>query len=286
MHNENLKYLKDNIKYMGFGESLFPELEQQMQAGPADFRLRLENEFNREKLSASLYFRKSEVSGYYFFNRYEASLERQGHTQKSRIFYLDAGRGVTAKEAYNLLSGRAVYLTMKTNEGSEYHAWVQLDFSQKDKAGNFKMKQYHDNYGYQLAAVLTAYPIKEMQQDDMKNRLIQSLQKGNLQAVMLQGGEREQRGFLEANPRFKSLKVFDQDLNQFTMKELVEIFSVRLLSKTQSADLVKAADAGEAQAEGPVNGNTKKKEIAKVQKEETGSLIQIKKARHKKGLGV
>ena len=39
MNNENLQYLTDSIKYMGFGENLKIELEKNMNYGKADFQL-------------------------------------------------------------------------------------------------------------------------------------------------------------------------------------------------------------------------------------------------------
>jgi hypothetical protein len=44
------------------------------------------------------------------------------------MFYLDNGRTHTAKEVYNLLSGRSVYKKLESNEGNRYKAFVQLDF--------------------------------------------------------------------------------------------------------------------------------------------------------------
>jgi ABC-type uncharacterized transport system permease subunit len=39
MNNENLQYLTDNIKYMGFGETLKAELERNMSEGKGEFQL-------------------------------------------------------------------------------------------------------------------------------------------------------------------------------------------------------------------------------------------------------
>ena len=50
-----------------------------------------------------------------------------------QTFYLNKGKGVTAKEAYNLLEGRAVHKELTTKAGEPYKAWIQLDFENKGK---------------------------------------------------------------------------------------------------------------------------------------------------------
>ncbi len=60
-----------------------------------------------------------------------------------------------------------------------FNAWLQLDFKEKDKNDNFKVKQFHSGYGYELEPVLNRYPIKELANDEEMVRLIKSLEKGN-----------------------------------------------------------------------------------------------------------
>lgn len=97
--------------------------------------------------------------------------------QDTRLFYFTKNSGITAKEAYNLLSGRSVNKDLTNKEGQPYNAWLQLDFNEKDKNDNFKVKQYHQGYGYELEAVLNRYPIKELGNDEEKVKL-KSLEKG------------------------------------------------------------------------------------------------------------
>lgn len=91
----------------------------------------------------------------------------------------------TAKEAYNLLSGRSVNKDLTNKEGQPFNAWLQLDFKEEDKNENFKVKQYHQGYGYELEAVLNKYPIKELSNDEEKVKLMKSLEKGNQERVLL-----------------------------------------------------------------------------------------------------
>ena len=60
------------------------------------------------------------------------------------------------------MNGRAVNKDLTTKEGQKYNAWVQMDFKDTDSNGNFKMKQFHENYGYNIEQALAKLPIKEL----------------------------------------------------------------------------------------------------------------------------
>lgn len=58
-----------------------------------------------------------------------------------------------------------------------------MDFKQTDTSGNFKINQYHQNYGYDLEATLSKHPIKELETPKYKEDLMDSMKKGNLQSA-------------------------------------------------------------------------------------------------------
>jgi hypothetical protein len=87
----------------------------------------------------------------------------------SQTFYLNKGSGFTVKEAYNLLNGRAVNKELTTSEGQNYTAWTQLDFTDKEVNGNYRMKQFHQNYGVDLITTVARLPIKELQNEQQKS---------------------------------------------------------------------------------------------------------------------
>ena len=98
-------------------------------------------EVNKKPFEAVLQFRKSDSSDMYFLNSYHASLERSNGEKVDQTFYLNKGKGITAKEAYNLLEGRAVFKELANKAGYPYKAWLRLDFESKDKNNNHEMKQ-------------------------------------------------------------------------------------------------------------------------------------------------
>jgi hypothetical protein len=213
MNTNNLEFLKEGLKYMGFGDKLNADLEKNISQLPAEFKLNITNEYNKEKMDYKLDFRKSDQTDMYFFNRYEATLKNEDPTkEKSQVFYVTKNHGVTAKEAFNLLSGRAINKDLQSKEGQPFNAWLQLDFSQKDKNNNFTVKQYHTAYGYDLNATLSRYPIKELGTEEDKIKLMQSLEKGNVQQVTFIKDGKEEKMFIEANPQYKSLNLYDSKM--------------------------------------------------------------------------
>lgn len=220
MNQQNFEYLKDQVKYTGFGDGLEKDLKEQLQKQAPEFQLTYRIKIGQDTATTSLHFKKSDKSDMYFFNRYQLSLKPdQGPEKMEQTFYINKGQHITLKEAYNLMHGRAVNKDMLSKEGQVYNAWLQLDFKQTDANGNFKMKQFHQNYGFDLVAALAKYPIKELNQEPDKSRLLESLQKGNRQAVTLVREGQEQKHYIEANPQFKTINIFDSNLQRLNRKQ-------------------------------------------------------------------
>jgi hypothetical protein len=215
MNQKNLDYLKEGLKYLGFGEGLYDKLTENIKQQKDHFQLKTVNEYGPHKVNYSLDFKKGDQSDMYFFNKYTASFKAsETSEEKIQAFYPKKNTGVTAKEAYNLLNGRAVNKDLTNQEGQPYNAWLQLDWSQKDDHGNHKFKMIHQAYGYDLAKELEKHPIKELSDPVTKERLMQSLERGNLHQVTFKKGDREDKMFIEANPQFKTLNVYDDKLKK------------------------------------------------------------------------
>jgi hypothetical protein len=221
MNKDNFEYLKNSLKYLGFGDKLNGDLEQQLNDQPDKFRLLTVGEYARDNVKGEvryvLDFKKSDTTDMYFLNGYRATLKHEDPNQeKTHVFYVNKGSGVTAKEAFNLLEGRSVHNELLNKEGQKYNAWLQLDFSEKDKNDNFKVNMYHQNYGFDLAGTLSKYPIKELTEND-NQVLLKSLAKGNLhQVTFAREGGKEEKMYIEANPQYKSLNVYNSDLQRMT----------------------------------------------------------------------
>jgi hypothetical protein len=266
MNTQNLEFLKDGLKYMGFGDKLHADLEANISKQPTEFNLSLQGEFKRdgvsEKVDYKLDFKKSDQTDMYFFNRYKATLKNDDPTlEKSQTFYITKNSGITAKEAYNLLSGRSVNKDLTNKEGQPFNAWLQLDFTQKDKNENYKVKQYHSGYGYDLEAVVKKYPIKELSADEDRVKLMKSLEKGNLQPVTFLKEGKEEKMNIAANPQFKTLDLYDAKMQK----------QFQGIEKKEPKEPEKSQE---------------KKETQKQEVDEEGEGKKEKKTRKGKGVGV
>jgi hypothetical protein len=163
MNEKNYDYLKDQLKYSGFGEGLQTALKENIETKAPEFQLQHQQKFGQDEIAATLHFKKSSESDMYFFNRYDLSLKNAANKEGvKQTFYVSKENNFTLKEGYNLLDGRAVNKDLATKDNVKYNAWVQLDFKETDRNGNFNVKQYHQNYGYNMEEALVKIPIKEM----------------------------------------------------------------------------------------------------------------------------
>ncbi len=273
MNEQNFQYLKDNIKYMGFGEGMNDALETNLKAGQPEFGLSNKTEVNKKPFEVNLNFRKSDNSDMYFFNNYNASLTRSNGEKVDQTFYLNKGKGITAKEAYNLLEGRAVNKDLTTKEGQSYNAWVQLDFDNKDKRNNFETKQFHENFGYDLKEALSKYPLAELSAPDKEDALMHSLKKGNVQSVTMEKDGATSKMFVEANPQFKNVTVYDANMKRMQKEDLAQYQTAR----AGAGNEMKANKKNELQPE-------KKKEAKQAVADDSTGLK--KKNTRKKGVSV
>ncbi len=215
MNQKNFEYLRDQVKYTGFGEGLENDLKQKMEDGKPEFKLQHQTQYGNDSITATLNFSQSKQSDMYFFNSYQVSLQKENSPETmDQTFYINKAGNITLKEAYNLMEGRSVNKDLTNKEGQVYNAWIQMDFKQSDNNGNFKIKHYHQNYGYDLEAVLSKHPIKELGNADFKGSLMDSLKKGNLQSATFQDSGTEQKQYIEANPQFKTINIYDSSMQR------------------------------------------------------------------------
>ncbi len=91
------------------------------------------------------------------------------------------GQGIM--QSYNLLSGRAVLGT----DGK----WAQLDLSDKDAANRYRVKEFRQEYGYDLGKVLDGLPLGATNM----LRLQKALEAGSRESVSFLKDGKEQRFF-------------------------------------------------------------------------------------------
>ncbi|OXB10165.1 hypothetical protein B0A81_03900 [Flavobacterium plurextorum] len=223
MNEKNFEYLRDQIKYTGFGEALDSQLKEKMQKEEPNFTLTHNAQYGNDIAAATLNFNKSKESDLYFFNSYKVELQKENSKENlEQTFYINKGSNITMKEAYNLMEGRSVNKDLTSKEGEVYNSWVQMDFKQSESNGNFKLNHYHQNYGYDLEAALSKHPIKELETPKYKEDLINSLKKGNLQSATFLKEGNEIKQYIEASPQFKTINIYDNNMKRIDNRKAQE----------------------------------------------------------------
>ena len=161
MNQKNFEYLRDQVKFTGFGEGLENELKEKIRSRRRNSRLPHKRSLAMTMLHLLCISKNRTKSDMYFFNRYQVSpLNLKIRLIDGANILYQQRDNITLKEAYNLMNGRAVNKDLSNKEDQVYNAWIQMDFKQTDKNGNYKMKQYHQNYGYDLEAYCPNIPLR------------------------------------------------------------------------------------------------------------------------------
>jgi len=222
MNTQNLDFLKKSLLNLGFGEQVNADLEKNIAARTPEFVLAAKHEFNQQKVDYTLHFKGGENLDNYFFNKFDTSLKKGQDNEENQTFYINKGNGVTAKEAFNLMEGRAVYKQLYNKEGEGYHAWLQLDNNNQTQSGNKEIKRFNENYGFDLDAVLKGKGIKELNSPEGTENLYRSLKKGNTQQITVKRNGEDKKYFIAASPQFKTVDLFDHQMKKIKREELLK----------------------------------------------------------------
>lgn len=315
MNTTNLRDLREEMKKLGFSETLTTQMEDRMIAGEKEFVLHDQVAAQKGHVGIDLHFRQSNSSEFFYLNRLEAtrhwgrglekgqqymilginkdgeiavmtgadSLREAIRTYQSmsgfkgevelaagssledrvrmatmeggretyvatefkrdfdrpelaQVFWLDRGRGFTREQAANLMQGRSVYREdLLSRDGKPYSAWLQLDLEARERAkekpvgqekdgqeqdgpekggeekvqANLPLKKFYDNYGFDLAEVLSAYKIKELEDVDKSELLQAKLKEGNRVAVTVEKDGKETGVMVETSVRYGKLNFYD-----------------------------------------------------------------------------
>lgn len=240
MDEKAMGFNENQLKRSGFAEAFTPDLQQKMKEGVPVIQHQFTKGYDGDKVDATLHLKKSAISDFYFLNKFDLQLQKEGQAESVKhTFYITSKKDTgneegdqqkakqenryTLKEAYNLLAGRPVHKHLVNKDGQEYEAWVKINFKNKLENGNHEMKQYTKNYGFDLENVLSKYPIKELGNDQYKQSLIDSLHRGNMQKATFVGeGGREEKLYVSPNITYGALNVYDMNKQRIPTEALAE----------------------------------------------------------------
>jgi hypothetical protein len=299
MDENVMRFNEFQLKRSGFADAITPELKARMLNGDTVIEHKFAKQYDQDKTESTLHLKKSGTSDFYFLNKFEVQLQKDGQAEKvAQTFYVTQKKEqateqnneqkkqqhenrYTLKEAYNLLSGRPVHKNLINKEGQDYEAWVKLNLKNKLENGNFELKQYHTNYGFELENTLAKYPIKELATPNYKDNLVKSLERGNLQKVTFVGKDgQEEQLYISPNITLGALNVYDQNKQRITTEKLVE---KDYIGKELAAEITKriGGEKKTDQKQAPEKLNETKQEQKQIQSQRPTQKLDNKKKEKK-----
>ena len=220
-----LNYLKNQVKYLGMGESekLHKDLENAILSPDKNVDVKVEYN-NPDKLmkgntiSFDLHIDKGEQGGV-FLNSYTANLTMKNGEERSQSFKVQKENNITAKEAINLLEGRAVKIEhdrvdKETGELSRTESFIKLKLKdEKTEYGNYKYEWYNKGYGVDVDDIMNKSNLV-FADDTQRERTKKHLEKGNITEVSFVHDKKEIKGFAVLNPQYKQLNLYDSTMNR------------------------------------------------------------------------
>lgn len=220
-----LNYLKNQVKYLGMGESekLHKDLENAILSPDKNVDVKVEYN-NPDKLmkgntiSFDLHIGKGEQGGV-FLNSYTANLTMKNGEERFQSFKVQKENNITAKEAINLLEGRAVKIEhdrvdKETGELSRTESFIKLKLKdEKTEYGNYKYEWYNKGYGVDVDDIMKKSNLV-FADDTQRERTKKHLEKGNITEVSFVHDKKEIKGFAVLNPQYKQLNLYDSAMNR------------------------------------------------------------------------
>ena len=219
IESAQLDYLKNQLKYLGFGESnkLHQDLEKGVNSNEKTFKIHTQSDraMQGNEVNFTLNFNKSEKGGV-FLNSFNATLKNEIGEEKTHNFGVNH---FTAKEAVNLLEGRSVKTEFKENEP----VFVKLNFAEeKNEYGNFKFQTYNQQaYGVDTAKIVEKSGLI-FDKPEHKDNTVKSLEKGNIVKVKFNLDNKITEGNAVLNPQYKTLNLYDKEMNRLNTNKPIQ----------------------------------------------------------------
>lgn len=206
---KNSRSLQEQLQRAGF-TGLSSKLDEHIRQGEQQFFITVSYYTNeKERLDHQLDFFKDR-KGNYQFPGFTTKLHNETKPEESRQqqFNLQDDVETNVHRAVQLLKGRSVWRKDK---------WIQLDLNDKDAQGNYRVKEFHAFYGFDLEKTLEALPLKELKQKAATDNLLYDLKQGNREEVSFIKDGKEQRYYIEANPQLRTVNIYDEHSRKISL---------------------------------------------------------------------
>lgn len=215
--NKQMNYLAKQMMYLGFALSNDQKttLEDKIKSNDKSFSMDFTSDKTNfgNKMDYKINFNRGDKGGV-FLNNYETTLTKKNGDVLTHKFAVNQQNNITAKEALNLMEGRAVKTQLANKENGELSpAFIKLNFNEKTDYGNFKIEVYNENYGVNTAKIVDKSPLK-FEKEEYRENTIKALEKGNIVKAKMEIDSKESKGFAVLNPQYKMINLYDQNMRR------------------------------------------------------------------------
>ncbi|WP_367867011.1 hypothetical protein [Pedobacter sp. WC2423] len=267
---KNQEYLNTQVFYTGFGDTHRFEIGEgiaSLNAEKNSFSVAHSEKINGIDTFTNLNFiRGKGDSNMVFFNSYDFTLMESGKeplTQNFRVQNWQAmeikidgetevingkplekkvNSTISKKEAFNAMQGRyplKEFIKEQNQVKSYYKAHIKVDFNDKLTNGDFKIVKLPD---FDFESKIDSIPIKDLDKNDNKSVLIESLEKGNIQSVLLLVGGEEVKHFLALDAVAKTIAIYDSGMNRLGIHNGEEVKTDNKITNEESKKNNKQVD--------------------------------------------
>jgi len=156
MNLNNLESLKEEMKNLGFKPKLIEEMEKQMRNNVPAFNLYDQSIGNKGIVNNTLYFKQSGQSEYYYFNKFEVSLNKGGKALEPGQHYVvispgeKPGKNLTRPfenphKAIDFFKEQKGNSELALVKGQDFEHKVTLATMERDKV-NYVAKEFQRTY--------------------------------------------------------------------------------------------------------------------------------------------
>jgi hypothetical protein len=265
MVQANYQFITDALGKLGFEDFFNNALKAEMLLNkatiPLTSQITLDKETNKIlRFELDIVQGKDTEKGFYFFNGYKATLQKDGEKDITQYFKQHYMNGIHIDKAPNLLEGRSAHLTFRKN-GEDVGRWVKINFAKETLKGFGWITHYDKDIKFNLAEKVSELGVIAGNQAQ-KEKLLESLANGERVSVVIKQDNKNEKRYIEANPQIGKISVFDLEGNNVSLTNKNRLQAVpegnsKPLSQ-QTAAMMQKGELGKGEGEGMGKGRSKK----------------------------
>jgi len=215
LKTENLASLNDTLGGLGLNPDKL-NLDRKLDFEQAKTSIDLISPWGTNNYEVKVNFEK-DASGQYQMSSYAGMLKDWSNPENNRSYTFDVNLGINAREAANLLQGRAVLKYYQVGENRMASKWMQLDFKNLTPDGKPQLKETPADYDFNLRQEVTRIAEVLNKPELVSNRALNGMEEGNQIALKQLNGKTT---YLEANPLNKEIILLNDKQQPITLGQL------------------------------------------------------------------